>query len=104
MAERQLTGRHVLMIFVGAFTVIIGVNIALAYNAVRTFPGLEVKNSYVASQEFNTRRAAQVALGWTVDLRHTERVGDHVDPRRRRCPGPGRGDGGDDRPRHRTAG
>jgi nitrogen fixation protein FixH len=71
VAERELTGRHVLMIFVGAFTVIIGVNIALAYNAVRTFPGLEVKNSYVASQEFNTRRAAQEALGWRVDLRHT---------------------------------
>lgn len=65
-AERKLTGWHVLAIFVGAFGVIIGVNIALAVNAVRTFPGLEVKNSYVASQSFDARRDAQEALGWTV--------------------------------------
>ncbi|MDK3016986.1 FixH family protein [Pseudodonghicola flavimaris] len=70
MAQREFTGRHALMVFVGAFGIIIGVNIALAYNAIRTFPGLEVHNSYVASQEFNTRRAAQEALGWTVDVKH----------------------------------
>ncbi|GHG88999.1 FixH family protein [Pseudodonghicola xiamenensis] len=70
MAEREFTGRHALMVFVGAFTVIIGVNIWMAYKAIRTFPGLEVKNSYVASQEFNTRRAAQEALGWTVNVRY----------------------------------
>lgn len=64
--ERKLTGWHVLAIFVGAFGVIIGVNITLAVNAVRTFPGLEVKNSYVASQSFDLRRDAQDALGWTV--------------------------------------
>ncbi|WP_425099768.1 FixH family protein [Tropicibacter sp. S64] len=62
----KLTGWHVLGIFGGAFAVIIGVNIALAYNAVKTFPGLEVANSYVASQTFNDRKAAQVALGWDV--------------------------------------
>lgn len=65
-AERKLTGWHVLAIFVGAFTIIIGVNLALAYNAVATFPGLEVKNSYVASQSFDARRDAQQALGWEV--------------------------------------
>lgn len=65
-AEKQLTGRHVLMIFVGAFGVIIGVNLVLAWSAVATFPGLEVKNSYVASQQFDARKAAQEALGWTV--------------------------------------
>ncbi|MFS4581048.1 FixH family protein [Phaeobacter sp. C3_T13_0] len=63
---RQLTGWHVLLVFGGAFTVIIGVNIALAFNAVQTFPGLEVKNSYVASQSFDARRDAQQALGWSV--------------------------------------
>lgn len=63
---RELTGRHVLMIFCGAFGVIISVNLALAYNAVKTFPGLEVKNSYVASQEFDLRRDAQQSLGWSV--------------------------------------
>ena len=71
MTERKFTGRHALMVFVGAFGVIIAVNLALAYNAISTFPGLEVKNSYVASQEFNERRAAQESLGWNVGVKHT---------------------------------
>ncbi|MEX0365828.1 MAG: FixH family protein [Ruegeria sp.] len=66
MAERQFTGKHALALFVAAFGVIIAVNLVLAYSAVKTFPGLEVKNSYVASQEFNERRDAQEALGWSV--------------------------------------
>jgi nitrogen fixation protein FixH len=64
--KRELTGRHVVLIFICTFGVIISVNLALAYNAVKTFPGLEVKNSYVASQEFDTRRDAQESLGWSV--------------------------------------
>lgn len=63
---RPLTGRKVLAIVVGAFAVIIGVNIVLAVFAVRTFPGLEVANSYVASQNFNQELAAQRGLGWDV--------------------------------------
>jgi len=62
----ELTGRHVFVITVSAFAVIIGVNALLAYKAVSTFPGLEVDNSYVASQDFDARKAAQVALGWTM--------------------------------------
>ncbi|MCV3271739.1 FixH family protein [Roseobacter sinensis] len=65
-APKQLTGRHVALIFVSAFTVIIAVNLTLAYSALSTFPGLEVKNSYVASQHFDKNRAAQQALGWSV--------------------------------------
>jgi nitrogen fixation protein FixH len=70
--EFKLTGWHVLGIFGGAFGIIIGVNIALAVNAVSTFPGLEVANSYVASQTFDKRREAQEALGWTVEARLEE--------------------------------
>lgn len=66
MANREFTGKHAAAIFIGAFSIIIGVNIALAWNAVQTFPGLEVANSYVASQEFDANREAQLALGWTV--------------------------------------
>ncbi|SDE10359.1 FixH family protein [Ruegeria marina] len=66
MSERKFTGKHAAAVFIGAFGVIIGVNILLAYSAIKTFPGLEVKNSYVASQEFNTRLHAQEALGWSV--------------------------------------
>ena len=74
MATRKLTGWHVLAIFGGAFAVIIGVNLMLAYKAVATFPGLEVRNTYVASQTFDRDRAAQNALGWTVsaDVTGTE--------------------------------
>lgn len=60
----ELTGRHVFAITTGAFAVIIGVNVLLAVKAVSTFPGLEVGNSYVASQDFDARKAAQEALGW----------------------------------------
>ncbi len=70
MAGGQITGRHVLVGFVAAFGIIIGVNLVLAWSAVKTFPGLEVKNSYVASQQFDDRRAAQEALGWTVRADH----------------------------------
>ncbi|MDP3197625.1 FixH family protein [Tabrizicola sp.] len=62
----ELKGKHVLAITVSAFAVIIGVNLTLAFKAVSTFPGLEVDNSYVASQGFNARKAAQEALGWTL--------------------------------------
>jgi nitrogen fixation protein FixH len=67
--QRELTGRHVLIIAVGAFGIIIAVNIALAWAAVATFPGIEVSNGYVASQTFEAERQAQERLGWTADTR-----------------------------------
>jgi nitrogen fixation protein FixH len=67
--KRELTGGKVLAIFVGAFGVIIAVNLFMAYSALSTFPGLEVQNSYVASQGFNARLAKQRALGWDVASR-----------------------------------
>lgn len=72
MTERRITGYHVLFGFVAAFGVIITVNLLLAYNAIKTFPGLEVKNTYVASQQFNTRKAEQVALGWEIEADHSD--------------------------------
>lgn len=70
---REFTGWHMLGIMVFAFGIIIAVNLTLAYKAVQTFPGLETRNSYVASQTFNIDRAAQDALGWTLEthLTHT---------------------------------
>jgi nitrogen fixation protein FixH len=62
----EFTGRKAAMVVVGAFSIIIAVNLTLAYQAVSTFPGLEVPNSYVASQVFDDNRNAQVALGWTL--------------------------------------
>ena len=69
---RPLTGRKVLAIAVSAFAVIFAVNILLAVKAVQTFPGLEVDNSYVASQSFDVERKAQAALGWTLDESHSD--------------------------------
>jgi nitrogen fixation protein FixH len=66
----EMTGRKVLAITVSAFGVIIAVNLLLAYKAVSTFPGLEVANSYVASQTFDADRAAQLALGWSLDAQY----------------------------------
>jgi nitrogen fixation protein FixH len=63
---RPLTGGKVLAIALGAFGVILAANLALAFNAIRSFPGLEVDNSYVASQNFNEELAAQLGLGWEV--------------------------------------
>ena len=65
-SQKPLTGRKVALMFGAAFGVIISVNLLLAFNAVATFPGLEVKNSYVASQGFEADRRAQEALGWKV--------------------------------------
>jgi len=63
---REINGWHVFAGFALAFGTIIAVNLTLAYNAVNTFPGLEVKNSYVASQSFDENREAQEALNWDV--------------------------------------
>ncbi|MEM9787636.1 MAG: FixH family protein [Pseudomonadota bacterium] len=64
---REFTGWHMLALMVGGFGIIITVNLTLAYNAVATFPGLEARNSYAVSQEFQAKRAAQNALRWDVD-------------------------------------
>lgn len=64
-----ITGRKFFAIFASFFFVIIAVNLLLAYKAIATFPGLEVKNSYVASQNFDSDRAGQEALGWQVGAR-----------------------------------
>jgi nitrogen fixation protein FixH len=65
---RELTGKKVLAIFVAMFGIIIGVNVFMAYNAISTFPGMEVSSSYADSQTFDVRRDAQEALGWDASV------------------------------------
>lgn len=72
MTTKPLTGRKVFAITASAFGVIIAVNLFMAAMAVGTFPGLETKNSYVASQKFDADRAAQTALGWRVSAEAAE--------------------------------
>ena len=62
---RPLTGRKVTLMFCGAFSAIIGANLALIYYAVGSFPGLETRKPYVESLSFETRRIAQEKLNWT---------------------------------------
>ncbi len=62
----EITGRKVFVITASAFAVIIAVNVFMAVKAVSTFPGLEVGNSYVASQSFDADRNAQALLDWTL--------------------------------------
>lgn len=68
----EIKGWHVLTWFCMAFGVIIAVNLTLAFQAVKTFPGLEVRNSYVASQSFDADRTAQTALEWEVSATLTD--------------------------------
>lgn len=61
------TGWHMLGIMVGFFGVIIAVNLTMAYNAIHSWSGLVVQNTYVASQEFNDKAQTgkeQAALNW----------------------------------------
>lgn len=70
-ASGEFTGRHMLVIMLAFFGVIIGVNVLMAVVAGSSWTGFVVKNSYVASQEFNEKVAAaraQAALGWTPKL------------------------------------
>lgn len=72
-SERQFTGWHMLGVMVLFFGVIISVNLFMAFSAIGTWTGLVVENSYVASQEFNTKLAnakAQQDMGWQGGLEY----------------------------------
>lgn len=63
----RLTGRRVAIIFVVGFGIVAAVNFYMASLAVGGFHGVVVKNSYVASQQFNgwlDAAEASKALGW----------------------------------------
>ncbi len=65
------TGRHMLLTITAFFAVVITANVGMAVVAGTSWTGFVVRNSYVASQEFNGRVAAaraQANLGWTASL------------------------------------
>lgn len=65
------TGRHLLLIMLAFFGIIVAVNVTMAVFANTSWTGFVVRNSYVASQEFNDKVAAaraQEALGWKAAL------------------------------------
>lgn len=68
------TGWHMAGIMVAFFGTIFTVNFTMAYLASSSWSGLVVKNTYVASQEFNGKTAAireMLATGITGDLKVT---------------------------------
>ena len=73
--ERRFTGWHMLAFVLLFFGTIISVNIFMVTKALTSWTGLVVKNSYVASQEFNEKLAAsnaQAALHLNVDLTYQD--------------------------------
>lgn len=70
-ASQGFSGRHMLLLALAFFGVIIAVNVGMATLAMRSWTGLVVDNSYVASQEFEEKRLAheaQRAAGWQATL------------------------------------
>jgi len=63
----EFTGKHMALLAVSFFGVIIAVNVGMAVVSSTSWTGLVVDNSYVASQEFEEKRLAhdrQKAAGW----------------------------------------
>jgi nitrogen fixation protein FixH len=64
---RRFTGRHMVIVMVAFFGIIIAVNLVMAHFAFATFNGTIVDNGYVASQQYNhwlARARRQKAMGW----------------------------------------
>jgi nitrogen fixation protein FixH len=69
--ENPFTGWHMLAVVLVFFGTIISVNVVMAVAATGTFPGLVVKNSYVASQHYDellAKAEAQERAGWHYDF------------------------------------
>lgn len=77
----RLTGKKVLAILVGFFSVVVGVNMLMAYVAVTTFSGMQTQRPYEAGLKFNhaiSKARVQQEQHWSVDT-HLERAKDgHV--------------------------
>jgi len=72
--KKIFTGRMFLASILGFFTLVIGVNMIMAYFALDTFSGLETEDAYVKGRDYNDeigRKKTQAALGWTVAFTHS---------------------------------
>jgi nitrogen fixation protein FixH len=68
--SRHFTGRDMLLVMVGFFGLVIGVNFTMAFFASDSFGGTVVENSYVASQKYNgwlQAARSQRALPWRAE-------------------------------------
>lgn len=65
---KKLTGRHVLIMLLSAFAVVLTVNVVFAYYAITTNNPRDARNSYEEGIHYNKQIAAdrqQEALGWS---------------------------------------
>jgi nitrogen fixation protein FixH len=72
---REFTGRHMAVIMTGFFTIVVVANLTMAIFASRSWTGLVVKNSYVASQEFNEKTAKaeyMKSIGFNPGVRYSD--------------------------------
>jgi nitrogen fixation protein FixH len=70
MQAKTLRGVHVLWMLIAFFVLIIAVDAFFIARAVATFPGEQVKNSYVLGLDYNReveRRERQRDLGWRAE-------------------------------------
>ena len=68
----EVRGWHVLATLLGFFAIVIAVNVGFAVIAVRSFPGEDVRRSYLQGLAYNdtiAARRAQAALGWNARAR-----------------------------------
>ncbi len=68
--DNVLKGWHVLLILIGFFGVMFSVNGVFLYHAITSFPGEDVKKSYVQGLNYNqtlAQRADQLARGWRAE-------------------------------------
>jgi nitrogen fixation protein FixH len=78
VSTRPLTGRKVLWMLIGFFSVVFAVNGVMMKLAIQTLPGTEVDSAYSASLAYENEIAAardQDARGWKVDARIQRRTG-----------------------------
>ena len=76
----EFTGRHMLVVMLAFFGVVVAVNVAMATFARTSWTGLVVENTYVASQQFNRKAEegrAQAALHWNGRLSIAAGAGPH---------------------------
>ncbi len=72
--QGEFTGKHMLMLLVAFFGVIVAVNVFMMYKAVTTFRGEDVKQSYRQGLDYNAtleKRLQQFSRGWSADIRIT---------------------------------
>ena len=67
----EFTGRHMLVIMIAFFGIIIAINVTMAVMAQKSWTGVVAENTHVSSRQFNAQVAearTQRALGWSSEL------------------------------------